>query len=131
VLTRDAQPGPHATPLTLMRVRSVISEPQAGATVALGARLIRGYAWSGAGAITRVEVSADGGQTWDSAGLTSAPERYAWRAWEYHWPATAPGPVTLLSRAYDDAGNQQPAEAEWNALGYANNGFQTVPVTVS
>jgi DMSO/TMAO reductase YedYZ molybdopterin-dependent catalytic subunit len=131
IIERASQPGPRATPLNLMRVRSVIAEPTDGATVQTGVRSVRGFAWSGAGAIARVEMSADGGRTWTEARLTSPPERYAWRGWECQWRAASAGPATLISRAYDEVGNRQPDEAEWNALGYANNGLQSVHVIVS
>jgi DMSO/TMAO reductase YedYZ molybdopterin-dependent catalytic subunit len=117
-------------PLTRMLVRSVISEPEGGASLPRGMHYVRGFAWSGAGLITRVEVSVDGGAVWEAAELTSRPERYAWRRWQYWWRATAPGPVTLQSRAFDVAGNRQPSIPEWNRLGYANNAIQSVSVNV-
>jgi hypothetical protein len=42
-----------------------------------------------------------------------------------------PGPVTLHSRAFDEAGHTQPDEPEWNELGYANNATQAVSVVVT
>lgn len=119
------------TSLSLIRTRSLISEPEADTTLPCGDYSIRGFAWSGAGPITRVEVSVDGGAGWDTAELTSRPEPYLWARWEYRWRASVRGPAALLSRAYDAAGNRQPAEAEWNRLGYANNAIQTVHVLVT
>ena len=40
--------------------------------------MIRGYAWSGAGAITQVEVSVDNGQTWQAAHLEPPRDRFMW-----------------------------------------------------
>lgn len=119
------------TPLTLMYVRSLISEPETGATLPWGDYVIRGFAWSGTGPIARVDVSVDGGATWEAAQLTSRPESYLWTRWEYCWRVRKPGPAVLLSRACDAAGNQQPATMEWNRLGYANNAIQTVQVFVT
>jgi DMSO/TMAO reductase YedYZ molybdopterin-dependent catalytic subunit len=118
------------TPLEAMRVRSIITDPTAGATIARRLRLVRGAAWSGAAPVSRVEVSVDGGRQWQPAQLTSPAERYAWRRWEFPWQATTPGDVDLRSRAFDDAGNSQPVEPEWNKLGYANNAIQVVAVSV-
>jgi DMSO/TMAO reductase YedYZ molybdopterin-dependent catalytic subunit len=118
------------TPLEAMRVRSIITDPTAGARIARGQRLVRGAAWSGAAPVSRVEVSVDGGRQWQPAQLISPAERYAWRRWEFPWQATTPGDVDLRSRAFDDAGNSQPVEPEWNKLGYANNAIQVVAVTV-
>jgi sulfane dehydrogenase subunit SoxC len=92
---------------------------------------IQGRAWSGWGAITSVEVSADGGRLWAPARLEK-PEasRWAWRGWTYEWnPATA-GEYELCCRARDDAGNVQPLDVPWTTGGYSNNAVQRVKVTV-
>jgi DMSO/TMAO reductase YedYZ molybdopterin-dependent catalytic subunit len=117
------------TPLEAMRVRSLITDPAPGAVLPSGMHRLHGLAWSGAAPVARVEVSVDGG-AWQQAELVSPAARYAWRRWEYTWQATTPGPVALRSRAFDEAGNSQPVEPEWNRLGYANNAIQVVTVTV-
>ena len=91
---------------------------------------LEGRAWSGWGAIEAVEVSADGGATWAAAELGEAPEPGAWRGWARRWDAQ-PGEHELCCRARDDAGNEQPVEADWNVGGYANTSVQRVPVTVA
>ncbi len=118
-------------PLAAMRVRSLVTWPDDGASLPVGQHTIRGLAWSGAAPIERVEVSVDGGATWQEAQFASAQERYAWRRWEYRWRADAPDAVTVRSRAFDAAGNTQPAEPEWNRLGYCNNAIQVVGVTIT
>src|SRR4051794_9683509 len=92
---------------------------------------VRGRAWSGYGAIARVEVSADGGASWSDARLGPQPSRWAWRSWEWEWDVRAAGPHELCCRATDAAGNVQPLEPRWNLGGYANNEVQRVPVVVS
>ena len=130
VLERPDRPnGPHE-PVSVMRVRSLIASPTAGATVPRGEQRLRGLAWSGHAPIERVEVSVDGGATWQQADLVSPAERYAWRRWELAWSPTTAGPVTLQSRAFDATGNSQPARADWNRLGYENNAIQSVEVTI-
>jgi DMSO/TMAO reductase YedYZ molybdopterin-dependent catalytic subunit len=114
-----------------MRVRSLIASPTDGSRLAEGRTLVRGMAWSGSGPITRVEVSLDGGDSWKPAHLASREERYAWRRWEYQWEIRGAGGTVLLSRAFDAAGNAQPEQPEWNALGYANNAIHPVRVTVA
>jgi hypothetical protein len=131
ILERPDRPqGPHE-PVSVMRVRSLIASPTAGATVPRGEQLLRGLAWSGHAPIERVEVSVDGGATWQQADLVSPAERYAWRRWELAWSPTLAGPVTLQSRAFDTTGNSQPARADWNRLGYENNAIQSVEVTIA
>jgi hypothetical protein len=92
---------------------------------------IDGRAWSGWGEIVSVEVSADGGESWEEATLDPAESsRWAWRGWSYEWTPQAPGEYTLCCRARDEAGKEQPLEPAWNVGGYANNVVQRVPVTV-
>jgi hypothetical protein len=92
---------------------------------------LSGRAWSGGAPVTRVEVSTDGGASWEDAVLAPADPAhpFAWRAWTYEWTA-APGHRELLARATDEAGGTQPVEQQWNRQGMANNLVQRVPVTV-
>lgn len=90
---------------------------------------LRGRAWSGSGAIERVEVSLDAGQTWADASLDALPEPYAWRGWSFRWRAV-PGELELCSRATDGTGAIQPLEPEWNVGGYMNNAVQRIAVLV-
>jgi DMSO/TMAO reductase YedYZ molybdopterin-dependent catalytic subunit len=95
-----------------------------------GPCLLEGRAWSGWGAIGRVEVSADGGASWAEASLGEPVSEYAWRGWKYEWNAS-PGEHELCCRASDTAGNIQPLTGEWNYDGFCNNAVQRVPVVVS
>jgi DMSO/TMAO reductase YedYZ molybdopterin-dependent catalytic subunit len=92
---------------------------------------LAGRAWSGRAPVTRVEVSTDGGNSWEVADLGPADpgHPFAWRAWSFTWDAQ-PGAVELLTRATDAEGATQPVEADWNRQGMANNLVQRVPVTV-
>jgi DMSO/TMAO reductase YedYZ molybdopterin-dependent catalytic subunit len=90
-----------------------------------------GRAWSGWAPITAVEVSVDGGATWDEAKLTGEPASpYAWWPWAFVWEASSAGEYELCCRARDGSGRAQPIEADWNLHGFANNTVQRVPVTV-
>ncbi len=92
-----------------MGVKSVITSPSPGLDLGQpGIYQVSGIAWSGAGKIRRVEISADGGKSWADAALDNhvmskclTRFRSAWR-----WDG---GEATLLSRAIDAAGNVQPA----------------------
>ena len=90
---------------------------------------LQGRAWSGLAPVTRVEVSVDGGATWEDARLEAPLADSAWRGWSYAWDA-APGTYAISSRATDGAGNRQPIEAPWNLKGYANNAIEHLAVTV-
>lgn len=108
-------------PVRTMRIRSLILDPADGATVPQTRQLVRGVAWTGAGRVTLVELSDDDGTTWRSAKLLGTPRPYTWCQWEADWSPAQSGPATLLARATDSNGAQQPLQPVWNALGYGNN----------
>ncbi len=116
-------------PVTLQRVRSLITEPSSDQQVQRGERVIRGVAWSGAAAIARVEVSVGEGG-WREARLVGAPQRGSWRWWELITRFDEPGVFSVRARATDVAGHTQPDRAEWNRLGYGNNSIQRVRIRV-
>ncbi|MEM9743725.1 MAG: sulfite dehydrogenase [Pseudomonadota bacterium] len=105
----DLKPDGTARQFSLrMEVKSVITAPSGTMTLpAPGVYEISGLAWSGAGSIRSVEVSADGGKTWAEAALQSEPGplrpvrfRIPWR-----WRGQR---AVLQSRAIDSAGHVQP-----------------------
>jgi len=124
------------TPVTRMQPRALMVPPgipdfnTRARTVPVGPCALQGRAWSGWGPVTRVEVSADGGETWAEAELGPLDSPWGWRGWRFEWAADKPGEYVLCCRAYDEAGNIQPDEANWNVGGYSNNAPQRVPVTV-
>lgn len=105
-----------------MGVKSLITSPSPGLTLGpRGYYQVSGIAWSGAGRIRRVEVSADGGRSWavavlDDHVLPKCLTRFR-SAWQ--WDGS---PGILMSRATDDAGNVQPGRAEV-LRGRASNSF--------
>jgi DMSO/TMAO reductase YedYZ molybdopterin-dependent catalytic subunit len=119
-------------PVTTMRVKALVAEPADGARVRAGEPVtLRGRAWSGDAPIARVEVSDDAGRTWHEADVAPAPSPYAWHAWTLRWTPPRPGEWRLLVRATDEAGNAQPLEAPWNALGYGWNRVEALTLYVS
>jgi len=117
-------------PRALMAPPGVPDFPTRERTVASGPCTIEGRAWSGWAPVEAVEFSADAGMTWTEAQLDPPGPRWAWRGWRHEWDATL-GEHVLYCRARDAAGNIQPDEGGWNLGGYANNGIQRVPVSVS
>jgi DMSO/TMAO reductase YedYZ molybdopterin-dependent catalytic subunit len=120
---------PDGTPVTTMRVRSVIAAPADGAALPAGPVEIAGTAWSGDGTIARVEVSSDGGASWATAELLGGPSEYAAVGWRLAW-SPGPGVYELMARATDAAGLTQPLEPVWTQQGYGNNAAQRVRVVV-
>jgi DMSO/TMAO reductase YedYZ molybdopterin-dependent catalytic subunit len=116
-------------PVTVQRVRALITEPKPDQELERGDLTLRGLAWSGAAPIARVEVSAAGGP-WEDAHLEGQPTRDSWQWWELTIRAEHPGAVTFRVRATDAAGRTQPEQPEWNRLGYGANAIQKVTVRV-
>ena len=129
-LKKAGEPG---EPCTRMRVNSLMIPPgirefyTAGRTVPAGQVRIEGRAWSGHGAIARVEFAVDG--HWDDAQVVSCDDG-SWHSWQAKWDAT-PGEHELACRATDVAGNRQPLEPPWDLSGFGNNGVQRIHVTVT
>lgn len=117
-------------PLPRIQVKSVIIDPQQEAVLRRGSVEVRGLAWSGAGKITSVEVSADSGSTWQTATLDAGTD-LGWSIWKSTVELTRPGPTELVARAKDATGQVQPAERDSQRLdGYTNNWYHRVRCVV-
>jgi sulfane dehydrogenase subunit SoxC len=92
-------------------VKSVITRPSAGMEVRRGYNQITGLAWSGAGKITRVEISADGGKSWKDAVIQGPVHTKAHTRFTFDWNWTG-DEATIMSRATDETGDVQPSLAE-------------------
>ena len=105
---------PVKPPIEAMGVRCIITEPlDEDSPLPRGSHMVRGRAWSGKGAIARVEVSVDGGKTWTDAHLEEPREKWLWARWSYLWQVDEPGAYRILARATDETGRVQP-QIPWN-----------------
>jgi len=116
-------------PLSEQSLNAVICEPQAGDV--LPASEVRVSGWAVAGGqrrVARVDVSADGGCTWQTAALCG-DEAWTWQFWETAF-ALPRGEAELVVRAWDTAANTMPEHAAsvWNFKGYMNNAWHRVRV---
>ena len=111
-----------------MNVKSFVTEPLESAPA--GRVRVLGVAFAGESGVQAVEVSTDGGSTWNEAELYG-PDLgpAAWRRFEYAFDAE-PGEYVIASRATDAAGGTQPEERVENERGYAHNGWRDHAVTV-
>lgn len=116
--------------VTGLNVKSVISGPVDGSTSKPGHVAIHGAAWAGEADVVKVEVSTDGGATWNAARLGREQSKYAWRLWNFEWSARR-GDYMIQSRATDSQGRVQPIEAAWNPSGYLYNAVDQVKIHVA
>ena len=65
--------------------------------------------------IEGVEVSTDGGLTWNQADLEPRSHR-SWQRFSMRWPARRTGTHELLSKATDVQGQTQPLDDARNAV---------------
>ena len=91
-----------------MDAKSVITSPSGEMTLdGPGFHEITGLAWSGRGAIRRVEVSTDGGKAWRTASLQEPVLPICHTRFRYPWKWDGAEAI-LQSRCTDDTGYVQP-----------------------
>ena len=116
--------------MTALGVKSLITEPRAEhPPLATGSHAVRGLAWSGEGAITRVEVSVDGGDTWAEAHIEHSPDTWLWKRWSLLWQVDQPGSYRIMARATDEIGRTQP-QTPFNFLHKHFDGIVAEDITV-
>ena len=119
-------------------VQSAICFPPTGASLNVEDEqvTVKGYAYSGGGrSILRVDVSADGGQTWKTANLQQEKQlpfrAWAWTLWETEL-SLPKGSMEIVCKAVDSSHNVQPESVSgiWNLRGFLNNSWHRVKVHV-
>jgi len=111
-----------------VKTQSRIDTVRAGQRLRPGPTSIGGVAWAPHRGISRVEVSTDGGATWNEARLAEQLSPDSWRQYVYEWNAE-PGSYTLQVRATDGRGETQTADTGPPVPSGAT-GYHTVPVSV-
>jgi sulfane dehydrogenase subunit SoxC len=100
----------------VLEAKSAITRPSGGMTIPEpGFWEVTGIAWSGRGRITRVEVSADGGNTWGEAALQQPVMSISHTRFRFPWVWDGSEAV-LQSRATDETGYVQPTRAQLVAV---------------
>ena len=92
---------------------------------------VRGHAWAGDKAVSKVELSIDFGQTWLVASLEKPVNRNAWQHWHSQIQFPSKGYFEVWAKATDSDGVGQPMILPgWNPKGYLNNACHRVAVQV-
>ena len=115
----------------VMDAKSIVTSPSPQMPIkhGPGPLVITGLAWSGRGAITRVDVTVDGGKTWRTARLAAPGQEMAVSRFylDHVWDGSE---MLVQSRAIDSTGYVQPTKTELrdfrglNSI-YHNNCIQT------
>jgi len=117
---------PEGTPVGPIRVRSLFTSPRDGARIATEPTTLHGIAWSGSGAVHRVEVMVDG--QWMPAQIGDPIDGTGHVAWAFDWAPRGAGTHDLAVRATDSAGDRQPESPVWNEGGFGNNAVHRISV---
>jgi sulfane dehydrogenase subunit SoxC len=96
----------------VMEAKSLITSPSLGMVLPEhGIYQISGLAWSGRGKISRVEISSDGGKTWQDAELQHPILSKAFTRFNFPWKWQGQYAV-IQSRAIDETGYIQPTRSQ-------------------
>ncbi len=91
-----------------VKTQSRIDVPVDGSSLSAGEEnWIAGIAWAGERGVDKVEVSVDGGRTWQEAITREPVARHSWNQWAYRWTPQNMGEITVICRATDGEGRLQ------------------------
>jgi DMSO/TMAO reductase YedYZ molybdopterin-dependent catalytic subunit len=127
---KPSDAGARLVPITEMQVKAAIARPEMNEVIPAGSTYrVQGAAWTADAEITGVEVSVDGGKSWNQASLGKEHSPSSWRLWEYEWSVPKErGPQSLIARATDSRDRTQPIERDANRGSYMINHCLTVEV---
>jgi len=127
---RDTGRGRQTIVVGPMAVKSEIIRPHAGEPLGIGTNRVFGVAWAGDDLVKDVDVSTDGGNTWQRAELLGIRAPYSWCLWEYLWSVEGEGEYELMARAVSEGGDVQPIGSNPLNGGYLINFSRPVTVRV-
>ena len=126
---KPGETGVKMVPINKMAPRSFITNIKPGASVRAGApTAARGIAFGGDAAAARVDLSSDGGKTWQAAKLGKNEGKYGFRQWQARFTLPAKGSYTLMVRCTNGDGVAQPDWPNWNPAGFMRNVIEATPV---
>jgi sulfite dehydrogenase len=118
-------------PISSLPVRSFLTNVSSGDTLHAGRAIeLKGIAFDGGSGIKTVDISLDGGQSWQGTTLGRNLGRFSFREWRASVRFANRGPAVLMVRATNLRGEVQPPTAEWNPAGYRRHVIESTSVTV-
>jgi len=129
---KPGQTGFGTLPINRMVPRSFFTNVADTATVKPGAPVpVRGIAFGGDCGVSQVDLSADGGKSWQKTALGPDEGTYGFRQWNAQATAPAAGTLTLAVRCTNTKGMVQPLEPNWNGAGFMRNVIERVALKVA
>lgn len=123
---KPGESGYKTVPINRMLPRSFVTNLKPGGKVKANAPLaLRGIAFGGNTGISKVDISLDGGGTWQAAELGADEGKYSFRRWQSSTVPT-PGDHNVLVRCTNLAGEAQPMQTYWNPSGFMRNVIESI-----
>jgi len=118
-------------PINRMVPRAFFTNAKTGDRISAAAPIaLRGIAFGGDSGVSRVDLSIDGGATWQVTQLGPDAGKYSFRRWQASI-TPARGERTLMVRCTSSDGETQPLEANWNPSGFMRNAIEAVSIVAA
>lgn len=96
-----------------MLLTTKIMKPKDGEKISKCPIVVAGASWDGGNRIRNVEISIDGGATWDKAELTWIPKTpLSWTVWTYVWTPEKDGVYSIMAKATNELGITEPVNRD-------------------
>jgi DMSO/TMAO reductase YedYZ molybdopterin-dependent catalytic subunit len=129
---KPSESGFKTVPINRMVPRSFFTNVTDETTVKSAAAVpVRGIAFGGDCGVSQVELSADGGLSWQKTALGREEGTYSFRQWSTQITAPESGILTLRVRCTNTKSEVQPAEPNWNSGGFMRNAIESVRLAVA
>jgi DMSO/TMAO reductase YedYZ molybdopterin-dependent catalytic subunit len=129
---KPGESGFKTVPINRMVPRSFFTNVTNATSVKSAAAVpVRGIAFGGDCGVSQVELTADGGNSWQKTALGPDEGKYSFRQWSTQITAPPPGKLALEVRCTNSKGEIQPAEPNWNGAGFMRNVIERVQLSVT
>ena len=126
---KPGQTGVKLVPINRMIPRSFLTNLKSGAQVPADAPLYTARDSFGRRAgVSKVDISADRGVTWQPTELGKDETKYGFRRWQASFTPRR-GDQDVMVRCTNDKGDMQPMEANWNPSGFMRNVIETISIS--